>query len=401
MLIIFLALLTLPSPLPGHRVHDFADILPPAIEQQLEALSLQVEQETTAELAVVTVTTLEGMTVDEYANRLFNQWGIGKRGTNNGVLFLTAPGERRTRIEVGYGLEPLLTDGLAGEILDTQVIPFFKAGDYSGGILAGSELIAKILRDHPQAARGIPDSAPQFVRTPLREAQWASGGALAAAIAFLVLGFWIPRRRRYPSLLFAAGALATGGAGLWAINTALALPASLKLTPWLIASLIAAGLAVFYNARTYWRYGARNCPKCSTRLILLDEAKDDEKLEAAQQVEERLGSVDYDVWVCPACLTTETASYVAWFSDFSVCPRCQHRTFKEWSTIIRNATRFRKGKKRIDGQCVSCRHTAVRYAAIPVIRDSDSSSGGFSGSSSGGGGFGGGSSGGGGASRGW
>lgn len=409
MLVFLLALVILPSPLSGHRVHDFADILPPAIEERLETLSLEVERKTTAELAVVTVTTLEEMTVDEYANRLFNEWGIGKRGTNNGVLFLTAPNERRARIEVGYGLEPLLTDGLVGEILDTRVIPSFKAGDYPDGILAGSEMIAKILRDHPEAARGVADSAPLFVRTPLREAQLASGGALATAIAFLILGFWVSRRRRYSSPLLAAGVLGTVGAGLWAIFACIGLPASEKFTPLLlIASLGTIAFSVVYNVRVYSRYGPRRCPKCSTQLILLDEAKDDEKLDTAQQVEERLGSVDYNVWICPSCLTTDTEAYVARFSDFSVCPHCGHRTYKEEQTILSSPTSVSAGQKRIDGQCVSCRHTTVRHQIIPAIPSSDSSPGGFGGDSgggfsggSGGGGFGGGSSGGGGASRGW
>src|SRR3990172_7690478 len=107
----------------ARRVHDFASILPAAEAQSLESLAQQVERETTAQLAIVTVASLEGMTVEQYAYTLFNSWGIGRRDVNNGVLLLVAPRERRMRIEVGYGLEPLLTDSLCGEIRDASIIP--------------------------------------------------------------------------------------------------------------------------------------------------------------------------------------------------------------------------------------------------------------------------------------
>jgi uncharacterized membrane protein YgcG len=85
------------------RVHDFANLLSPAQRESLETLSQSVERQTTAELAIVTVPTLDGQSIDSYAHELFNQWGIGKKGLNNGVLLLVAPQERRMRIEVGYG----------------------------------------------------------------------------------------------------------------------------------------------------------------------------------------------------------------------------------------------------------------------------------------------------------
>ena len=90
-----------------------------------------VEQQTTAEIAVVTVPSLDGMTVEEYASRLFKAWGIGKKGRDNGVLVLVAPTEHKMRIEVGYGLEAVLPDGLAGQIVRTECLPRFKEGDYA------------------------------------------------------------------------------------------------------------------------------------------------------------------------------------------------------------------------------------------------------------------------------
>ena len=110
-------------------VRDGADVLSPEIEARLDALLENVKQQTTAEVMVITVPSLNGDYLDYFATQLFNHIGIGRSETNNGVLFLIAPNERRTRIEVGYGLEPLLTDDLAGQILDAHVIPQFRSND--------------------------------------------------------------------------------------------------------------------------------------------------------------------------------------------------------------------------------------------------------------------------------
>jgi uncharacterized protein len=96
---------------------------------------------------VVTVKSLEGDSVDDYAVRLFEKWKIGKKDKDNGVLFLVALDDRKMRIEVGYGLEPLITDGRAGRIRDNDVIPRFKDNDYEGGITAGVASIEKYIRD--------------------------------------------------------------------------------------------------------------------------------------------------------------------------------------------------------------------------------------------------------------
>src|SRR5262245_53201748 len=108
---------------PNARVHDFANLLSPEQRASLEDLAREVDRLTTAEMAIVTVPTLDGQAVDDYAYELFDKWGIGKKPTNNGVLLLVAPNERRMWIAVGYGLEPLLTDSVCGEIRDELIIP--------------------------------------------------------------------------------------------------------------------------------------------------------------------------------------------------------------------------------------------------------------------------------------
>jgi uncharacterized protein len=141
-------------------------VLDDEAEQYLEGFLGTLERDTTAEVFVATVPSLEGMTVEEYANKLFAEWGIGQAADDNGVLLLVAPGERAVRIEVGYGLEPILPDGLAGEIIRNEILPEFRAGNIPRGIGRGLNRISQVVRGDPQAAsrlaaasgesRGIP-----------------------------------------------------------------------------------------------------------------------------------------------------------------------------------------------------------------------------------------------------
>jgi uncharacterized protein len=132
-------------PAPQGRVTDLAGVLSEPAKQQALTRIREVEAATTAEIGVATVPSLDGMGVEEYANRLFHEWGIGKRERDNGVLILVAPNDRKVRIEVGYGLEPILPDGLAGEIVRRDVLPQFRSNNYEAGILAAVNRVAEIV----------------------------------------------------------------------------------------------------------------------------------------------------------------------------------------------------------------------------------------------------------------
>jgi len=142
-------------PAPSGYVNDFASALDDSAEQYLEEFLQALERDTTTEVVVATVASLEGMTVEEYATRLFADWGIGQAADDNGVLLLVAPGDRALRIEVGYGLEPILPDGLVGEIIRTEILPEFRAGNVPRGIGRGLNRISQIIRGEPQAARRL------------------------------------------------------------------------------------------------------------------------------------------------------------------------------------------------------------------------------------------------------
>jgi uncharacterized protein len=122
---------------PAGFVNDFAKVLAPATAPSLETELRQFREQTGHEIVVVTVKNLGGDTIENYANLLFRDWGLGKKELNNGLLFLIAVEDRKMRVEVGYGLEGAITDLETKYIQEETVRPFLTKGDYDGGVLAG------------------------------------------------------------------------------------------------------------------------------------------------------------------------------------------------------------------------------------------------------------------------
>jgi uncharacterized protein len=149
-------------PLTG-RVVDEAGVLDPAAEARIEQQLASQEQTTGDQVVVATVRSLQGDTVEDYANRLFRHWRIGQAKQDNGVLLVVAPGERKVRIEVGYGLEGVITDAASSTIIQSLILPRFRAGDLSGGIEAGVRGILELIRPEPgtQAAQSDTWSRPR------------------------------------------------------------------------------------------------------------------------------------------------------------------------------------------------------------------------------------------------
>jgi uncharacterized protein len=167
-------------------VNDFAGTLSEQTRQQLTALCTEVEQKTHAQIAVVTIHTLEGLEAADFANRLFQQWGVGHKDDNRGVLILLAVADHKYWIEVGYGLEPILPDGKVGGF-GREMVPRLRAGDYNGGVLhLASEIADVIARDRGVALGTMPVSPPQASKPAGR----GPGSATASVIALLFLVFF-------------------------------------------------------------------------------------------------------------------------------------------------------------------------------------------------------------------
>lgn len=180
------------------RVNDFANVIDPATEAEIDRRLDQLEQATSSEIAVATIQSLGGLASTEYANRLFKAWGVGQEKLDNGVLVLIAIEDRDMAIEVGYGLEGVLPDGLAGQVIRDDFTPRFRDNDYSGGIRNGVMRLADIVEQ-------------QQVLTPEELAAFNEGGAgdfptwimipffgLFVAIGFGMLGVGLRTRTGFP-----------------------------------------------------------------------------------------------------------------------------------------------------------------------------------------------------------
>jgi uncharacterized protein len=141
---------------PTAYVTDLAHVITPTATARIEALCAEVQQKTGAQMAIVTVRSLEGEDVDQYANELFQQLGVGGKKNDRGVLLLVAPLEHKYRAEVGYGLEPVINDARAGDA-GRAMVPFFRQGNYSSGIEAGAWQLANYIA----ADKDVTLTAPQ------------------------------------------------------------------------------------------------------------------------------------------------------------------------------------------------------------------------------------------------
>jgi len=206
------------------RVVDAANLLSPEQEAQLSQLSADIEKASTRQFVVATIPDLQGYPIEDYGYRLGRAWNIGQKGANNGIILIVAPNERKVRIEVGYGLEPIMTDALSSQIINETILPRFKAQDIPGGILAGANAIAEQMKLPPEAAEA---RAAKLAARP-SQARSSSSDGFPFVVVFwvIIIAFFILSRfrrghagRRYrggiaPVVLWGSG-LGSGSGGGW------------------------------------------------------------------------------------------------------------------------------------------------------------------------------------------
>jgi uncharacterized protein len=288
-------------------------------------------------------------TPKEFATGLLNTWGVGAAKANNGLVVLLVTGVRRLEMETGYGLEPLLPDGWLGAMQAERMVPSFKAGDYGGGLEAGLAAIDARLRRTPDEARTGTDGAVAI--GPSSEGVSPLLGGIGAGIGVLFL---------------LAGAL-------------------------------------------WWRTRPPRCHLCRKPMTQLDEIAEDEHLTTGQKAEERVGSVDWQVFVCDEHRAVKIRPRSAWFTGHYACPGCGFKTAVSSKETLVFATYHSGGIAEVTEHCAHCERRRAYKVVLPRLQRS-SSGGGFhvggggGGHHSGGGGggsFGGGHSGGGGAGSSW
>ncbi|WP_332770055.1 TPM domain-containing protein [Phenylobacterium sp.] len=167
-------------PLTG-RVVDGADLLSPSAEQELTAELADLEAKTGRQLVVATVPDLRGYEIEDYGYQLLRTWGIGDKERDDGTILIVAPTARKVRIEVGYGLEPVLTDALSSLIIQQRILPAFKSGKMEDGVVDGTRAIIRQL--------SLPDDEARAAAAAPQEASGASGGP--PLIFILLILFWV------------------------------------------------------------------------------------------------------------------------------------------------------------------------------------------------------------------
>ncbi|MBD5193340.1 MAG: TPM domain-containing protein [Bacteroides sp.] len=375
-------------------------VLSPEAVTQLNSLLAKAWQESTAEPVIVALDDIDTDDVDGFATELFGKWGIGKKDNDNGVLMLIVRDKRKAVIRTGYGAEGVVPDVIAGRILREDMFPRFREGDYDGGTLAATNRLVTLLTD-PEAARELHSSI-------------ASDSRSFQAVDFSGEDLW----HFYLWLSFGLALAMTG----WVAYTVISSRREDELQRYVrlnnirsVALFIAfftlgmgvpALLWVLVKMRRL-RNHPRTCPNCGTQMVKLDEETDNQYLTPAQDTEELIDSIDYDVWLCPNCHTTDIIPYVKRGKNYTVCERCGGRTCEYvGSRTVTPPTVTRKGVGERMYMCHNCHHRYGVTYNIPklppvVIVPSGGGRGFGGGGGFSGGSFGGGMTGGGGASGGW
>jgi uncharacterized protein len=199
-------------PAPTGYVNDFAGVLSPSVKTNLENLCTQVDRQAHAQIAVVTIKTLDNdQPIDEFATALEEKWKVGKKGTDRGVLMIVVMNPRKYRIEVGYGLEGILNDAKVGDIGRTMV-PSLSQGDYNTGITLGVQQTARIIAADAGVTLNLGQPVHQYHRQQA-PAQINFMGLLLGGGAILLILFFLAKTGNMGLIFFLLGNLMGGGFG--------------------------------------------------------------------------------------------------------------------------------------------------------------------------------------------
>lgn len=311
-------------------VNDYANLLDNNSEKRIRNNLKELYQHRKIQMTVLTISSVKEYipesSIESFATRLFNDWGIGDTESNNGVLILIARRDREMRIEIGSGYAKSW-DSTMKKVIEKTFIPNFKKNNYQSGIEKGvEETIYKVAGNYPSEYQ-LGDFA-LFWKNIQR-----------------ITGNWI-----------------------WGAYSLFLIPLA-----WLVKII-----------RRYFRHKPKDCPICQNKLVLLDEIMDDEHLDGGQRLEEYLNSVDYDVWQCHSCSHMQIDAYKTWFSKISACSSCDYKTLVTKTIILEHATTSSSGRKRIDYNCENCGYDDSEFRTLSRKLETSSSS--FGGGNSSGGG---------------
>lgn len=356
---------------------------------------------TTAEVAVAVVPSIGDYTIEDFSEKVFTRWKLGKSDKDNGVLLLISPESRQVRIQTGYGTEGVLPDITCAHIIDTAVIPNMRDGCLDCAVDAATEKITQIL-ENPEYAEELrsrlADNHSGQIEAPVDSDTITTFCMIVIGLFWLItLCAYIYERveiRRLDTASKKASAWRgelTGFAALAALSCLTALPFYL--------------LALFHYRRA--RYGNHRCHVCGGKTSRLKASDAKQYLTPAQQFEVQLGSSEYDVCLCKKCGNTEVSEFIARKTPYSKCPRCGTRAYHFiGKTTLQQPTTHSEGRGVSKYRCEYCGHEDNKEFRIPkkdmaAAMAAGAILGSMGSGRSGGGGFGGGATGGGGASGRW
>lgn len=363
-------------------ISDPARILDDTSVSRINNLIAELENNSTAQIAVVLLPSIGDENPKDYATRLFQLWGIGQADQDNGLLVFSVMDQRRTEFETGYGLEAVLPDIICYRIGMQYLVPYFKEEAYGEGILAAL-MQFKIILENPENLEEIQsDSAPVDKKPLIVLAIYGIINILFHLFAII----WVISQLSSKQDIYNKY---QGIRKIYSIFFLFFFP----LPYGLMMLYLRHQLKRLRNMKRYSKLSGKP-------MVKLSEDEEDRFLEKGQVTEEELGSVDYDVWIAESDPEDILIlRYEKRWSSFQKCPKCGYRTYQLVQTqVIRAATHTRAGKKQLTYTCKNCNY--INHVTATIPKKSSGGGGGFSGGG-GGGSWGGGSSGGGGAGVSW
>jgi len=371
-------------------VSDPDSLLSASARAQADSRLRALMDSTGAEVAIVVLPEID-KDIFDFTHELASSWGVGKSDNSNGLVILFDIGGRQVRIHTGKGLEGVLPDAACNRIINEVIVPCMRTGDLDDAVVDTSDTVFNILTDPEAAAEIRSDNENDAIDTSsLLRVMWMLaclvGAGLYAWIIFRL--FRLRGKDDFEKTRILRAAMPT----VWiftVLSALLGLPGALLML-WLAH---------------HYRNRPRRCDVCGTIMKKLPEDEDNRYLSPAQDLEENLKSVDYDVWLCPKCGATDVFPFEQQ-SSYRPCPHCHARAYSMlYDRVEVQPTTMRQGRGVKVYGCKNCGfrngqpYTIARLAAGVIIGGGSGGRGGGGGMS--GGSWGGGSFGGGGASGSW
>ena len=330
-------------------VADPEDRLDAATRNRVNSRLQALRDSTTAEVAVAVVPSIGDYSIEDFSEKVFTRWGLGKKDKDNGVLLLISPDSREVRIQTGYGAEGVLPDITCGRIIREAVIPNMRRDCLDCAVDEATAMISRVMTDPKFADElrsGLSDNHSGIDEAPVSKETMTWFGGLVA------FGLWVFAAISYSRLRIKTRKLPSAAEKAHEWKSSLALLGFLTIGT-LITALPFFLLALYHYRRA--RYGSHICHICGGKSVRLKGSEALGALTPSQQFEEKIGSVHYDAHRCEKCGNTEVTPFPAANTRYSYCPHCGTRAYHfNGNRTLRQPTFQSEGEGVSDYSCDYC-----------------------------------------------